>query len=79
VKNGAAAILLIHNHPSGDPQPSPDDVAMTKHVARCADLIGIPLLDHVVVARAGARSIMNPAEAQRGLALVPEKAAQNSP
>jgi DNA repair protein RadC len=60
VKNGAAAILLIHNHPSGDPQPSPDDVEMTKHVAKCAELIGIPLLDHVVVARAGARSIMDP-------------------
>ncbi len=58
IKNGAAAILLIHNHPSGDPQPSPDDVHMTQHVAKCADLIGIPLLDHVVVARAGARSIM---------------------
>jgi DNA repair protein RadC len=63
VKNGAAAILLIHNHPSGDPQPSPDDVEMTKHVARCADLIGIPLLDHVVVARSGARSIMDPGAA----------------
>lgn len=58
VKNGAAAILLIHNHPSGDPQPSPDDIEMTKHVAKCADLIGIPLLDHVVVARSGARSIL---------------------
>jgi DNA repair protein RadC len=58
VKNGAAAILLIHNHPSGDPQPSPDDVEMTKHVAKCAELIGIPLLDHVVVARSGARSIL---------------------
>lgn len=59
VKNGAAAILLIHNHPSGDPQPSQDDVEMTKHVAKCAELIGIPLLDHVVVARGGARSILD--------------------
>ena len=59
VKNGAAAILLIHNHPSGDPQPSPDDVEMTKHVAKCAELIGIPLLDHVVVARSGARSVLD--------------------
>lgn len=59
VKNGAAAILLVHNHPSGDPQPSPDDVEMTKHIARCAELIGIPLLDHLVVARAGARSVLD--------------------
>ncbi|MDF3069209.1 MAG: repair protein [Polyangiaceae bacterium] len=59
VKNGAAAILLIHNHPSGDPEPSPDDVEMTQHVAKCAELIGIPLLDHVVVARQGARSVLD--------------------
>ena len=59
VKNGAAAILLVHNHPSGDPQPSPDDVEMTKHVAKCSELIGIPLLDHVVVARQGARSVFD--------------------
>jgi len=58
VKNGAAAILLVHNHPSGDPEPSPDDVEMTKHVAKCSELIGIPLLDHVVVARQGARSVL---------------------
>lgn len=60
VKNGAAAILLVHNHPSGDPQPSPDDIEMTKHVAKCSELIGIPLLDHVVVARGGARSVFDP-------------------
>lgn len=59
VKHGAAAILLIHNHPSGDPQPSPDDVEMTRHVAKCADVIGIPLVDHIVVARGGARSILD--------------------
>jgi DNA repair protein RadC len=59
VKNGAAAMLLVHNHPSGDPEPSPEDIAMTKHVATCAELIGIPLLDHVVVARQGARSVLD--------------------
>lgn len=59
VKNAAAAILLVHNHPSGDPEPSPDDIEMTMHVAKCAELIGIPLLDHVVVARSGARSVLD--------------------
>lgn len=59
VKHGASAILLVHNHPSGDPQPSPDDVEMTLHVAKCAELIGIPLLDHVVIARGGARSVLD--------------------
>lgn len=62
VKNAAAAILLVHNHPSGDPEPSPDDVEMTKHVANCAELVGVPLLDHVVVARGGARSVLHPNE-----------------
>ncbi len=66
VKNGAAAILLVHNHPSGDPQPSPDDIEMTKHVAKCSELIGIPLLDHVVVARGGARSVFDPEIADVG-------------
>lgn len=61
VKNGAAAILLVHNHPSGDPEPSVDDVEMTKHVAKCAELIGIPLVDHVVIARHGARSVLDAA------------------
>jgi DNA repair protein RadC len=59
VKDAASAILLVHNHPSGDPRPSPDDVAMTSHVAKCAELIGIPLVDHVVVARNGARSVLD--------------------
>lgn len=59
VKNGAAAILLVHNHPSGDPHPSPDDIQMTSHVAKCSELIGIPLLDHVVVARGGACSVLD--------------------
>jgi DNA repair protein RadC len=60
VKDSASAILLIHNHPSGDPEPSPDDIRMTAHVAKCAELIGIPLLDHVIVARSGAKSVLNP-------------------
>jgi DNA repair protein RadC len=65
VKNAAAAILLVHNHPSGDPRPSPDDVEMTKHVARCADLVGVPLLDHVVVATGGARSVLHETEREQ--------------
>jgi DNA repair protein RadC len=47
----AAAFLLVHNHPSGDPTPSGPDVAMTAEVAAAAAVVGVPLLDHVVVAR----------------------------
>lgn len=46
----AAAILLAHNHPSEDPTPSPDDIVMTKAVADISNMIGMPLLDHIVVA-----------------------------
>jgi len=47
---GAAAIVLFHNHPSGDPKPSDDDVTLTKRMIRAGDLMGITVLDHVVVA-----------------------------
>ena len=53
----ASAIVLVHNHPSGDPTPSPEDVAMTRAVAAACDVVGVPLLDHVVVARGGASSL----------------------
>jgi DNA repair protein RadC len=47
---GAAALVLFHNHPSGDPTPSADDVALTKRLVRAGDLMGIAVLDHVIVA-----------------------------
>jgi DNA repair protein RadC len=47
---GAAAIVLFHNHPSGDPSPSADDVALTKRMIRAGDLMGITVLDHIIVA-----------------------------
>jgi DNA repair protein RadC len=57
VRNAAAAVVVVHNHPSGDPTPSPEDYAMTQALAHACDVVGIPLLDHVVVARAGACSV----------------------
>ncbi|RYE92630.1 MAG: hypothetical protein EOO75_06240, partial [Myxococcales bacterium] len=41
--------VLVHNHPSGDPTPSAEDARMTVEVARAAEVVGVPLLDHVVV------------------------------
>ncbi len=46
---GAAAIVAFHNHPSGDPSPSPDDVALTERLVQAGELIGIDVLDHVVL------------------------------
>jgi DNA repair protein RadC len=45
----AAAVILVHNHPSGDPTPSPDDVQVTTQLAAAGRLLGIPVLDHVVI------------------------------
>lgn len=45
----AAAILVAHNHPSGDPTPSEDDVAITKRLKAVGDIVGIRVLDHIVV------------------------------
>lgn len=58
LRDAASSIILVHNHPSGDPTPSPEDVQMTRAVAMACDLVGVPLLDHVVVARQGASSLL---------------------
>lgn len=51
VRAAASSIILLHNHPSGCPDPSPDDVEMTRGLALASQMLGIPLLDHVIVAR----------------------------
>ena len=47
--SNAASIAFIHNHPSGDPQPSQEDINLTRTLASCADLFEIRVLDHVIV------------------------------
>lgn len=47
---GASAIIIAHNHPSGDPTPSAEDLALTGALTRACTLIGIPLMDHLVLA-----------------------------
>jgi DNA repair protein RadC len=46
---GAAAIVVFHNHPSGDPTPSPEDVDLTRRLAAAGVLIGIDLVDHLIL------------------------------
>ncbi len=50
---GAAAFVVFHTHPSGDPEPSPEDRAFTRKLADAAHLIGIPLRDHLILGAAG--------------------------
>ena len=45
----AAAIILLHNHPSGDPKPSSFDIEMTKEIVKAGDLLGIQVLDHIII------------------------------
>jgi DNA repair protein RadC len=49
----AAALVLAHNHPSGDPEPSAEDVALTRRLVAAGQLLGIEVLDHVVLGEAG--------------------------
>jgi DNA repair protein RadC len=57
VSEGAAGVILVHNHPSGDPTPSPEDRAVTRQLASAGRAVGIPVLDHVVVGRGTYRSL----------------------
>ena len=60
--NNAVSIIVVHNHPSGEPDPSPADKAATERLVKAGDVIGIPVLDHVIVARRGYYSFMEAGE-----------------
>jgi DNA repair protein RadC len=51
LREGASAVVLVHNHPSGNPSPSEEDLRFTLAFEEAAQLVGTPLLDHVIVAR----------------------------
>jgi DNA repair protein RadC len=55
----AAAVILVHNHPSGDPKPSAQDVAITREIVAAAGAVGVRVHDHLVVGRNGAESFRN--------------------
>ncbi|MBL7048857.1 MAG: hypothetical protein ISR96_04980, partial [Nitrospira sp.] len=57
-KEAAAAVLFIHNHPSGDPDPSPDDINITKRLVEAGRIVGIDVLDHIIVADGAYVSLM---------------------
>lgn len=59
IRDAASAILLVHNHPSGDPRPSREDRAVTNKLREVGELIGIRVLDHIIVAREKTLSLMS--------------------
>jgi len=63
LRHNAPAIILVHNHPSGDPKPSSDDVAMTQQAIEAGELLDVEVLDHVVIGHEGFVSMK-----QQGLA-----------
>ena len=56
IGQAAAGIILVHNHPSGDPTPSDEDIRLTKRIAQAGHIMGIDLLDHLIVAETGCYS-----------------------
>jgi DNA repair protein RadC len=59
IGRAAAALILVHNHPSGDPTPSEEDQRLTQRIAQAGRLMGIELLDHLIVAEKGSYSFKN--------------------
>ena len=57
IKLGEPKIILVHNHPSGDPTPSKSDFEFTERLVQAANIVGVELLDHIVVAEKGYNSI----------------------
>ena len=53
VIQSAASVVLVHNHPSGDPEPSEEDISITKRLVEAGELLGIGVLDHVIIASRG--------------------------
>ncbi len=62
----AAAIVLFHNHPSGDPRPSADDIALTARLAEAGQVVGIDVLDHLILADQRYYSFMEAGQLPRG-------------
>ncbi len=57
LRDGAPAVILVHNHPSGDPTPSRDDLELTERMVRAGKLVGVTVVDHLVVGRCGYTSM----------------------
>ena len=57
IRHNAASIILVHNHPSGDPSPSPEDINLTRAAVQAGKLLDIEVLDHIVIGRGEGRFV----------------------
>jgi len=57
IRHNAASLIIVHNHPSGDPSPSPEDVNLTRMLIEAGELLELPVLDHVIIGSPGMASI----------------------
>ena len=53
LKQNAASVILVHNHPSGDPEPSEDDLEITKRLVESGKILGIEVIDHIIITKTG--------------------------
>jgi DNA repair protein RadC len=77
IRRAAAAMLLVHNHPSGDPSPSQEDRAVTRRLEAAGELLGIRVLDHVIVAEDGFYSFRQE-DPDFGATIAPDDAIRSS-
>ena len=59
LREASAAVVFVHNHPSGEPAPSEEDMALTERLCRAGELLGVPVLDHVIVGHEGYFSFLD--------------------
>ena len=58
IKNNASSVIFVHNHPSGDTEPSQEDIELTRHMVKAGELLGIEVLDHLIITKQNFRSII---------------------
>lgn len=68
IKDNAVAVMLVHNHPSGNTEPSKEDMEVTNRIADSGDIIGISVLDHIIISETGYYSFL-----EQGLMLKSQK------
>ena len=58
IKNNAASVIFVHNHPSDDTEPSQEDIELTRHMVKAGELLGIEVFDHLIITKQNFRSII---------------------